>query len=99
MMEGGCEPASRGGAVIDAAKLVSQARLSRRRRESGQIPINLLLSSSVLPNEVGVSISWDVTSIKKPTLSSNMPKKATVTPSSSLSQLTRLQLSQDVNIL
>ena len=98
MMEGGCQPASGGGAVIDAAKLVSQARLSRRRRESGQIPISLLLSSSV-PNEVGVSISWDVTSIKKPTLSSNMPKKATVTPSSSLSQLTRLQLSQDVNIL
>ena len=98
MMEGGCEPVSGGGAVIDAAKLVSQARLSRRRRESGQIPISLLLSSSV-PNEVGVSISWDVTSIKKPTLSSNMPKKATVTPSSSLSQLTRLQLSQDVNIL
>ena len=50
MMEGGCEPASGGGAVIDAAKLVSQARLSCRRRESG---LSLLLSSSV-PNEVGV---------------------------------------------
>ena len=72
MMEGGCKPASEGGAVIDAAKF----RLSLRRRESHQIPINLLLSSSV-SNEVGVSISWDVTSVKKPTLSSNMP---TMTP-------------------
>ena len=45
--------------LFDAAKLVSQARLSRRRRESGQIPISLLLSSSV-PNEVGMNISWDM---------------------------------------
>ena len=58
MMEGGCEPASGGGAVIDAAKLVLQVRLSHRRRESHQIPINLLLSSSV-SNEVGVSMSTD----------------------------------------
>ena len=46
--------------LFDAVKLVSQARLSRRRKESGQIPISLLLSSSVLPNEVGVNISWDM---------------------------------------
>ena len=37
MMEGGCEPASGGGAVIDAAKLVLQVRLSHRRREKKMI--------------------------------------------------------------
>lgn len=37
MMEGGCEPASEGGAVIDAAKLVLQVRLSHRRREKKMI--------------------------------------------------------------
>ena len=41
--------------------LVSQARLSLRRRESGQIPIRLLycILSSRAPNEVGVSINWN----------------------------------------
>jgi len=42
-------------------KVVSQARLSLGRRESGQIPIRLLCCtlSSKAPNEVGVNINWD----------------------------------------
>ena len=42
--------------------LVLQARLSLGRRECGQIPIRLLycILSSRVPNEVGVSINWNV---------------------------------------
>ena len=42
--------------------VVSQPRLSRGKRESGQIPIRLLycILSSRAPNEVGVNINWDV---------------------------------------
>ena len=48
--------------VTNANKVVSQARLSLWRRESGQIPIRLLccILSSRAPNEVGVNINWDV---------------------------------------
>ena len=41
--------------------VVSQARLSLGRRESGQIPIRLLycILSNRVPNEVSVNINWD----------------------------------------
>ena len=75
--------------------LVSQARLSLRRRKSGQIPIRLLycVLSSSASNEVGVNINWDVfcksrSFIITPRSLNNMPKKATAPLHSSLTQLT-----------
>ena len=72
------------------ALLVSQARLSLGRRESGQIPIRLLycILSSRAPNEVGVNINWDAFCKGRSSVSLNsMPNTATARLHSSLSQL------------
>ena len=75
--------------------LVSQARLSLRSRESGQIPIRLLycIVSSSISNEVGVNINWDVFWKGRSSISLNsMPKKATACLRLSLTQLTHQEI-------
>ena len=61
--------------------LVSQPRLSRGKRDSGQIPIRHLycILSSRVPNEVGVNINWDAFCKGRSSVFLNsMPKKATL---------------------
>ena len=74
---------------------VSQPRLSRGKRESGQILIRLLycILSSRVPNEVGVNINWDTFCKGRSSVSLNsLPKKATSRLHSSLTQLTRHEI-------
>ena len=74
---------------------VSQPRLSRGKRESGQILIRLLycILSSRVPNEVGVNINWDTFCKGRSSVSpNNMPKKATARLHLSLTQLTRQEI-------
>ena len=81
--------------VLDCQEVVSQARLSLGRRESGQIPIWLLycILSSRAPNEVGVNINWDAFCKSRSSVSLNsLPKKATARLHSSLTQLTRQEI-------
>ena len=81
------------------ACIVSQPRLSRGKREFGQIPIRLLycILSSSASNEVGVNINWDMfcigrSSVIMPRSVNYWPKKATARPHSSLNQLTRQEI-------
>ena len=48
--------------ISHCRRVLSQARLSCGKRESGQVPIRLLccILSSRAPNEVSVNINWDM---------------------------------------